>query len=399
MKKYLGLVVMLAASGAATAQSSVTLFGIVDAGLTYAKASGGDSVYGMSNSGNLTSRLGLRGTEDLGGGLKAGFWLEGGFNNDSGAGLTAGSFDFKRRSTISLTGDFGEVRMGRAFTRAYENLSRHDVFGQVGIGQNQTWYNAPAAVVRSSNMLTYLSPSLSGFRVSADLGFGEAAGSASNNRYLGASATYDNGPLSLSLAAEQWNDAAYTAGTQTIVLDNTSAYGLGAGYNFGAIRLAGLVRQQRNKPITGESVKFNTAHVGAVVPLGAGEARVGYKLLRQRQHAGQGPSTVAGLCLQPFQAHGALWHLRFHEEPAAGTLHADGRGPQHHSSRARQKPECDHHGNSPQFLRHRLAIVALQAMKPAEGQAWANRAGQAAAAVLSSRSPPATHAQCVPRRA
>lgn len=276
MKKYLGLVVMLAASGAATAQSSVTLFGIVDAGLTYAKASGGDSVYGMSNSGNLTSRLGLRGMEDLGGGLKAGFWLEGGFHNDSGAGLTAGAFDFKRRSTISLTGDFGEVRLGRAFTRAYENLSRHDVFGQVGIGQNQTWYNAPAAVVRGSNMLTYLSPSLSGFRASADLGFGETAGSASNNRYLGAAATYDNGPLSLSLAAEQWNDAAYTAGTQTIVLDNTSAYGLGAGYNFGAIKLAGLVRQQRNKPITGESLKFNTAHVGAVVPLGAGEARVGY---------------------------------------------------------------------------------------------------------------------------
>lgn len=276
MKKYLGMVVMLAASGAATAQSSVTLFGIVDAGLTYAKATGGDSVYGMSNSGNLTSRLGFRGLEDLGGGLKAGFWLEGGFNNDSGTGLTAGSFDFRRRSTISLMGGFGEVRLGRAFTRAYEDLSRHDVFGQVGIGQNQTWYNAPAAVVRGSNMLTYISPSLSGFKASADIGFGETPGSASNNSYLGGSATYDNGPLSLSLAAEQWNDAAYAAGAQTVVLDNTRAYGLGASYNFGAARLAALVRQQRNKPVTGESVKFNTAHVGAIVPMGAGEARVGY---------------------------------------------------------------------------------------------------------------------------
>ncbi|MFG5777843.1 porin [Comamonas sp. J-3] len=276
MKKFLALSIAVSATGAAFAQSSVTLFGIVDAGLTYSKASGSDAIYGMSNSGNLTSRIGFRGMEDLGGGLKAGFWLEGGFNNDSGAGLAGGAFDFKRRSTLSLIGGFGELRAGRAFTRAYEDLSRYDVFGQVGIGQNQTWYNAPVAVVRASNMLTYISPSLSGFKASLDYGFGEVAGKASQNRYVGGSLAYDSGPLSATVAAEQWSDAAYASGAQTVVLDNTRAYGVGLAYNWGSFKLSGLLRQQRNKAEDGSSVKFNTAHLGATVPMGTGEARVGY---------------------------------------------------------------------------------------------------------------------------
>ena len=91
MKKSLIALAVLAASGAAMAQSSVTLFGIVDAGVTYAKTSGGDNVYGLTNSGNATSRLGFRGVEDLGGGLKAGFWLEGAIQNDSGTGAGGGA--------------------------------------------------------------------------------------------------------------------------------------------------------------------------------------------------------------------------------------------------------------------------------------------------------------------
>src|SRR2546427_9634861 len=78
MKKSLIALAVLAASGAAMAQSSVTLFGIVDTNVAYVnKDAAGDSRYGLGTSGASTSRLGLRGTEDLGGGLKAGFWLEG----------------------------------------------------------------------------------------------------------------------------------------------------------------------------------------------------------------------------------------------------------------------------------------------------------------------------------
>jgi len=85
MKKSLIALAVMAASGAAMAQSSVTLFGIVDA--AYGRVSGnGTSVTGISNSGINSSRLGFRGEEDLGGGMKAGFWLEGQLYNDVGQG-------------------------------------------------------------------------------------------------------------------------------------------------------------------------------------------------------------------------------------------------------------------------------------------------------------------------
>ena len=76
MKKSLIALAVLAASGAAMAQSSVTLFGIIDTNVGYVDNTNaaGDSKYGIGTSGNATSRLGFRGVEDLGGGLKAGFW-------------------------------------------------------------------------------------------------------------------------------------------------------------------------------------------------------------------------------------------------------------------------------------------------------------------------------------
>ncbi len=85
MKKSLIALAVLAASGAAMAQSSVTLFGVADAGVTY--VNGGDNWSGVTSGDNLTSRLGFRGEEDLGGGLKANFVLEGGFNLDNGDGV------------------------------------------------------------------------------------------------------------------------------------------------------------------------------------------------------------------------------------------------------------------------------------------------------------------------
>ena len=85
MKKSLITLAVLAASGSAMAQSSVTLFGIVDATVRYVDADKGGSVVALTNSGMYGSRLGFRGTEDLGGGLNASFWLEAGLNNDNGS--------------------------------------------------------------------------------------------------------------------------------------------------------------------------------------------------------------------------------------------------------------------------------------------------------------------------
>ncbi|MGE8494016.1 MULTISPECIES: porin [Comamonas] len=289
MKKSLVALAVLAASGAAMAQSSVTLFGIVDAGVTYAKTSGGESNYGLTNSGNATSRLGFRGVEDLGGGLKAGFWLEGAIQNDSGTASGGGAagpgFEFKRRSTVSLMGNFGEVRLGRELTAAYNTVSGYDVFGQVGIGQNFSFGNGTYGFgdpVRVGNMVSYYTPNMSGFTAGVNYGFGETAGDSSAKRYIGVSAGYNNGPLSAGIAYDQQNDP-------TASFEKAQGLGLGAAYNFGAFKLSGLIRQVQSTPVGGGSkAKFQSAGLGATAAVGAaGEARLAYNYYDNKEIEGK----------------------------------------------------------------------------------------------------------------
>ncbi|MGL4576216.1 MAG: porin, partial [Burkholderiaceae bacterium] len=139
MKKSLLAVAVFGAlaSAGAQAQTSVTLFGVVDAAVARISASGGANRTGMTNSGLNSSRLGVRGTEDLGGGLKAGFWIEGQLQNDTGTGnATGGGLNFQRRSTVSLMGGFGELRLGRDYTPIFWNTTVFDPFGTNGVGQS-----------------------------------------------------------------------------------------------------------------------------------------------------------------------------------------------------------------------------------------------------------------------
>ena len=120
-KSLLALAVLGTFAGVASAQSSVTLFGIVDVGLRNVKNGSNADLWTQSTDGLNSSRLGFRGVEDLGGGMSAGFWLEAGLAADSGAmggsnGLaapTSGAANiFNRRSTVSLMGNWGEIRLG-----------------------------------------------------------------------------------------------------------------------------------------------------------------------------------------------------------------------------------------------------------------------------------------------
>src|SRR6478672_3432338 len=168
MKKSLIALAVLAASGAAMAQSSVTLFGVVDATYAYGNGSVANRSQ-LTNSGYNSSRLGFRGVEDLGGGMSASFWLEAGLNNDNGTGgvtntnnqaatSTGGGLVFNRRSTVSLNGGFGEVRLGRDYTPQFWNLTIYDPFGTNGVGTNQAFISSIGGPVntRASNSITYL---------------------------------------------------------------------------------------------------------------------------------------------------------------------------------------------------------------------------------------------------
>lgn len=275
MKKTLIALAAVAASGFAMAQSSVTLFGVVDTNVTHVR--GEQNWNGMENGGNASSRLGFRGVEDLGNGLKAQFWLEGGIATDEGTGVGGGAtgpgFEFKRRSTVSLMGNFGEVRLGRSTTAAYDATSRYDVFGTVGVGQSQQFGD----VIRISNMVGYYSPDFSGFKVGVNYGFGEVAGDTSGNSYVGAGLTYDNGPLSLGLGYDRLNDR--NLGTVAIpVLTDMTRWSLGGSYNFGVVKLLGAYTNVSNKIIAGGGkVKDQDYYVGLSAPVGAvGEAKIAY---------------------------------------------------------------------------------------------------------------------------
>src|SRR5574344_1288894 len=189
-RTLLALAALGAATGAFAQSSSVTLFGVVDASVAHVSTDGG-SVTGLANGGNSSSRLGFRGVEDLGNGLKAGFWLEGGINVDDGGS----SFKFDRRSTLSLMGNFGEVRLGRDKTPTYQNLETFHAFGDSGmaainshnlISSSATGTLEGSNPKRYSNSISYLLPKLNGIYGQASYAFGEKAkGNRSEERRVG----------------------------------------------------------------------------------------------------------------------------------------------------------------------------------------------------------------------
>ena len=289
MKKSLIALAVLAASGAAMAQSSVTLYGIADAAVTY--VNGDKSWNGISSGANKTSRLGFRGVEDLGGGLKANFVLEGGINLDTGDGKSGGAsgtgFEFKRQSTVGLSGNFGEVRVGRELTAAYNATARYDVFGGVGIAHSQLWDDGKALGTgtdpyhyttnqRVSNAITYVSPNFAGFRAAVNYGFGEVAGQNRDGRYFGGGLTYDNGPLSLGLAGERLNKG-NGAAMQAQTANDITAWSLGGSYDFGVAKLLAGYRQSTAKDVLGLGDMKNRGYMVAVTaPVGPGLVRAAY---------------------------------------------------------------------------------------------------------------------------
>ena len=288
MKKSLIALAVLAASGAAMAQSSVTLFGIVDTAFGYVdKANAaGDSVYGLSTSGNATSRLGFRGVEDLGGGLKAGFWLEGEIFGDDG---NAAGFNFKRRSTVSLAGGFGEVRLGRDMTPGYSKFISYDLFGQVGIGQFMGWSNwygtsGDANGIRSSNMISYYTPNFSGFTAGLGYGFDEKADTTNSKkgRYVGGYVAYDNGPLSVALSYDESSALTLGSGATAVNGADRNRLTLGGSYNLNVVKLNAILQQTKDDVPGGSERKVNAYMLGASAPVGAGEVKLQYALYDQK---------------------------------------------------------------------------------------------------------------------
>ncbi|WP_443113557.1 porin [Herbaspirillum seropedicae] len=177
----------------AWAQSSVTLYGTVDLGLAYSSNQGGASNTYMNSGALAASKLGLTGTEDLGGGNMALFRLENGFNADTGAQSTAGVL-FNRQSYVGLSSkDYGQVTVGRQYTPYFQYVG---ALGPTNVltgatGAHPGDIDALDTTLRMNNSITYTLPTLGGLQAGVQYGMGEQAGSAANGSSVSAALRYD----------------------------------------------------------------------------------------------------------------------------------------------------------------------------------------------------------------
>lgn len=289
-KSLISLAALGLSAGAVNAQSSVTIYGIVDVAASKANSGQSNLSYysdwqvGRPNQWTLhsasSSRLGFRGSEDLGDGLRANFLLEMRFQPDSGTieprdGVTFsggtrsynGGF-FNAQSYVGLSGNFGEVRLGRNATPHFNIGLITDPWGyEYNVASFGGFTRGGNMVAATNNSVNYLSPSVGGF--SLQLGFGAGEGAASgtgqtppNGRNLGFALQYNAGPL--------WMALAHNDSKRSDAIQNRSSI-FGVIYNFGVAKAIFNYSVGKNNVAGNPSTK--TLLLGAHIPLGSGFIR------------------------------------------------------------------------------------------------------------------------------
>ncbi|MDN8616445.1 porin [Variovorax ginsengisoli] len=334
MRRSLVGLATLMVVGAASAQSSVTLFGVIDMAVSGYKNQSVTpsglavdvSKTALSSSGYTTSRLGFRGTEDLGGGFAASFWLEAGMSPDTGSGAaTGGGIAFNRRSTVSLSSGLGEIRLGRDYTPTYWNDAVFDPFGNLGVGGSLIYTASGGAAlgvpgsgfqsnpnyIRASNSIGYLlPPNLGGIygqflyalneKTNYDPGgltppgvaavvANPALATADNaraGRYIGGRLGYMSGPLDTAVAFARSTIASnFFVGTTT----NLDIWSIGASYDFGMVKLFGEYSNNKQdvnfatntfNPVGTTKPGANGALLGFSIPVGASLIRASWSEVR-----------------------------------------------------------------------------------------------------------------------
>lgn len=180
----------------AIAQSSVTVYGIIDDGITFSSNAAGGRQYALSSGVISGSRWGFRGSEEIGGGLKAVFQLENGFDVNSGK-LGQGGLEFGRTSMVGVLTKYGTVTLGRQYDALVDSV------GLLAVADQWAGYYAahPGDVdnfnnsFRANNSVKYVSPSLGGLTFEGLYSFGGTSGDFSRNQLISLGAVYSNGPL------------------------------------------------------------------------------------------------------------------------------------------------------------------------------------------------------------
>lgn len=273
-KSLLALAVLTAVTGAASAQSSVTLYGKVDLGLVFDGGGSGGKSIRVSSGVTGGSRIGFKGVEDLGGGMKAAFQLETGYCADSAAGapnFCTGSNQFMgRQAHGDLTGAFGAISAGRQYSLGFNNLSTIDPFGTGFAGQSNNStaagvYMVDPSGIRLNNSVTYSTPNMSGFTVSAEAALGEQTGNWQANRETGGAVTFASGPAYAGFSYYDVSNASGVGAAKKVYL-------LGGTYDLGVIKLHALAQK-----VTGpSSLDLFNMMGGVTVPIAGGNLLASY---------------------------------------------------------------------------------------------------------------------------
>jgi predicted porin len=253
-------------AGASMAQSSVTVFGVYDVAARSVRNEGRGTVQSLSADGLASSRLGFRGVEDLGNGLQAGFWIEHGFAGDTGTPADIGRF-FNRRSTVSLLGRLGELRLGRDYTPSFYNVSVFSPFGLIGVAGlshvlsvGNPLGSGALTFTRADNSISYLLPkALGGVYGHAMVAAGEGN---DNNKYQGVRIGYESGPINV--AAAYGRTALSAPGEYTVV-------NAGASYRFNGLTAMALLQAEKSG-----ARKRHTWLLGGNFAVGQTELRAAY---------------------------------------------------------------------------------------------------------------------------
>jgi predicted porin len=286
----------LCVAGGASAQSNVTLYGMLDVGLVHDSGlPDGHSVTKLSSGIFNGSRWGLRGREDLGGGLAAIFTAESGFQADTGA-MGQGGLLFGRQAFVGLTGGFGTLTFGRQYSAIDAVVATADPFGSGGAGRNvslvtASYVNGTKAYYnnRINNSVVYATPKLNGYSAEVGYGFGEVTGNNSASRYIGGAAGYASGPLYVRLAHQDINDATATGGARHTILGTT--------YDFSILKAHFEYVVNRYEASHAVTAKSRDMLLGVSVPVGNGRVLASYIRKDDRLAANQ-DATMAALGYQ-----------------------------------------------------------------------------------------------------
>ena len=261
-------------AGSAAAQSTVTIYGRINTALEHVSASRSPVSLTQTRLTSNRSVVGFSGAEDLGGGLKTIWQIEGGFALDTGTGSL-----FNRDTRVGLAGDFGTLFVGVWALPYTAATAGFDPFYPTTAGYMAIMGNGSAPTTdnvidtssfdrRQRNQIQYWSPKLGGFSARLAYGFNEERVGAARPSLLSMAGTYEDGPLQLTAAHEIHHE--YQAASTS-----DKAYKLGAAYQFGPARLAAVVERLHYETATGV-LNRNAWYVSAIYQLCVGSLRAGY---------------------------------------------------------------------------------------------------------------------------